>query len=93
MAATDPYLDEDEYVVDFGCSMQGLRRLHLLRPRPISTEKWCRVIEGIGGVVVDWLAYEEPGTGMWHLRIYWRMTNGDDGRRTTDDGKGQAVAL
>jgi hypothetical protein len=52
------------------------------------------VIEGIGGVVVDWLAYEEPGTGMWHLRVYWRMSNGDEGRGTRDEGNGgQAVAL
>ena len=71
------------FVVRDDVSAAGLRRLHVVQAgRRVDREGWMErygitltpdpsPCQGEGGLVAV-LEYEEEGTGMWHLRLYWR---------------------
>jgi hypothetical protein len=63
----------DYIVVRDDMSLEGLRRLHLLRAgkkleRQEVMERWGIDPEKVKAVA----EYEDKETGMWHLRIYWK---------------------
>ena len=67
-------MDEDERVVDMGVSRFGLHRLHVIRMgKPVEMERWIDQYVPMGGRVETHLAFEEPGLGLHHLYLYWRM--------------------
>jgi hypothetical protein len=58
-------------VVERGCSSFGLERVHLVSSQALDVMEQVGRFVG-GGVLVTWFAYEEVGTGVHHLRLYWR---------------------
>jgi len=72
-------VNEDVHVVRDDTSSRGLRRLHLLRARgQINTEEAILRWVGEHGEVEASLEYEDE-VGMRHLRLYWRVKEGEHG--------------
>jgi hypothetical protein len=69
-----------DMVVKDDVSSKGLHRLHVVRGGSMKEEqaaRWAagwieRRVDRTGGVLEGSFVYEEPGMGMWNLRLYWK---------------------